>query len=46
MHELEDCFKDTWLALYTKDKQAHPCPQVLPTSPDADPIGTPRTRGL
>jgi len=45
-HELEDRFKATWLALDAKDKQAHPFPQVLTTSPDANPSGPLVSRGL
>ena len=39
MHELGDRFKAKWLALDTKNKQAAPWNQELPTSPDADPSG-------
>jgi hypothetical protein len=39
IHELEDRFKATWLALDTKNKQASPGNQELSTSPDADPSG-------
>ena len=46
IHELKDRFTSMWLALDTKDKQAHPCPQVLPTGPDAEPSGTLVSRGL
>jgi hypothetical protein len=46
IHILADRFKATWLALDAKDKLAHPCPQVLPTSPDANPSGPFVSRGL
>ena len=46
IHELEDRYKATWLALDAEDRQAHPCPQELPTSPDANPSEPPVSRGL
>ena len=45
-HELKNRFKATWLALDAKDKQAHPFPQGLTTSPDANPSGPPFHEGF